>query len=230
MRGGPGTSDPERIAYMNVPLVSILMAAFDVGLIQIDGPGWIKTEKYDLMATMSSGVTRTEMQEMLRSLIAERFHLMAHEETRNIDGYELSISKTGSKLKPHQETGSEERVPPWFRNLNAAAQNLVLTGGALTTRTRDYLARRGGTVAQLADSLRGLIFNGAPVVDHTGLVGEYDYYVEFAPPQLNATDADEPGPDIFAAFQEQLGLRLEQKKIPMRTVVVDRAERVPEAN
>ncbi len=226
MRGGPGSSDPGRIAYSNVQLVAILMAAYDVRSIQIHGPAWINTQRYDLAATLAAGSTAAQLQEMLRDLLAQRFRLVAHEVTRSIDGYELSITKNGPKLRPPHEAGFEESLPPSFRALSPGAQNLLLMSGSLTTRTRDYLARRGGTMAQLAERIP---LDG-PVVDRTGLTGEYDYYVEFAPPSLDLAAADDPAPSIFTAFPEQLGLRLDQKKIALRVVVIDHAERFPEGN
>lgn len=228
MRGGPGSADPGRLVYSNVPLISIVMAAYDVRtLVQIEGPGWIRSERFDLTATMPPDTTNVEMQGMLRGLLAERFHVTEHEITKGIDGYEMSVAKDGPKPKPPGGADFEQSLPPSFRELTPGAQNLLLLTGSLTTSQRDYLARRGATMAQLAEQIP---LDG-PVLDKTGVTGEHSYYVEFAPPNLAvAAGADDQAPDIFAAFQEQLGLKLERKKIPMRTIVIDRLERIPERN
>ena len=96
------------------------------------------------------------------------------------------------------------------------------------------MAGRGRLVKELVEDL-GLIL-GAPVVDRTGLAGKYDYTLEFerpqaaAPPVAAGTAPGDPPPSIFTAVQEQLGLKLEEKKLPFDVLVVDRAEKIPAEN
>lgn len=84
--GGPGSTDPERIAYLRVPLDQILADAFDVSRDQIRGPDFIVTQRYDIVAKVPLGTSQQEAKQMLRSLLADRLHLAAHLETKIVPG------------------------------------------------------------------------------------------------------------------------------------------------
>jgi uncharacterized protein (TIGR03435 family) len=87
-RGGPGTDDPGQITYVNVPLLRFLMAAYHKQPFQISGPDWLTTESYDIAAKIPEGATQQQFELMLQRLLAERFHLAAHHETRDYKAYE----------------------------------------------------------------------------------------------------------------------------------------------
>ena len=102
LSGGPGTSDPGRFrAHINMS--SMLQAAFGVNVDQIKGPAWLRDFSampfYDIIATMPADTTKEQVEKMLQSLLAERFHLIWHHETRYFPGYELVVDKGGPKLK-----------------------------------------------------------------------------------------------------------------------------------
>jgi uncharacterized protein (TIGR03435 family) len=230
-RGGPGTDDPGRVAYSNMPLVNVLMAAYHLQSFQISGPDWLKTERYDIAAKIPDGATQPQFDLMMQNLLAERFHLALHHETRDFRAYELVAGKNGPKLKESvPNAGADQVLPPALKDLAPATRSMVLAGMPLATSTGVLMAGRGRFVKELVEDL-GLIL-GTPVVDGTGLAGKYDYTFEFERPQGAAPPAEAGAapPNIFTAVQEQLGLKLEEKKLPFNVLVVDRAEKVPAEN
>src|ERR1017187_2559320 len=105
MRGGPGTPDPGQLTYTNVSLKNILQNAFAVKGYQINGPKWLDNERYDITAKIPKGATKEQFQVMLQSLLAERFKLALHHETKDLPTYSLVVGKSGSKLKESVEDG-----------------------------------------------------------------------------------------------------------------------------
>jgi len=183
---------------VNFPLRAIIVWAYDIRDFQLlNGPGWIDARRYDITAKTGAGAGNSdELHERTRALLADRFGLVAHHETRELTAYALTVAKGGPKVKVVTVRGAEYG----FR------------GGR--GRNRGYAV----TMAMFANELARVI--GRPVIDRTGLAGEYDYLLEWAP-----DDAGAPGVSIFTALQEQLGLRLEATKAPVDTVVIDRVER-----
>ena len=108
--GGPGTSDPERLRCTNAPLMMLICIAYGVQYYQVFGPGWIATDGYDISAKIPAGVTRVQYGQMLQSLIAERFQLVLHHETRNSTAYSLVVAKGGIKIQRTPERSSA--APP----------------------------------------------------------------------------------------------------------------------
>ncbi len=97
--GGPGTKDPGRIRYPFMNLKQLLTTAYDVKAYQISGPAWLDSERYDITATMAPGTTKEQFQVMLQNLLAERFKVAIHRETKELPMYSLVVAKSGSKLK-----------------------------------------------------------------------------------------------------------------------------------
>jgi uncharacterized protein (TIGR03435 family) len=245
MRGGPGTGDPGQFTYSGAPMSRLLMVAYSVKAYQLFGPEWMTTGKFDIVAKVPAGATRQQLNLMLRNLLAERFGLEVHHESRELTGYELTISKEGLKLKPVPEIASSDAAGlkarldallpgknegmPVFWDRSTGIGNIKLTNG---------LARSVG-VAQPMATLVTQCENrsGLPIVDKTGLTGRYDYSFDYAPdPPANQPDAAatatamDPGADFVSAFQKQLGLKLEKKKVPIDVLVIDRVNRVPVEN
>jgi uncharacterized protein (TIGR03435 family) len=111
MRGGPGTPDAEQITFTNVTLMSVLMRAYDVKNYQVTGPAWLSSERYDIAAKVAPGTAKEQFNLMLQNLVAERFHLALHHETKEFQGYELVVSRSGSKLKISGESGPDQPEP-----------------------------------------------------------------------------------------------------------------------
>ena len=206
----------ERI--VNLELRKIIASSFRTqDKLIVGGPSWIDSARYDIDAKAAEDVTDVGVWEMMRSLLAERFHLTYHLETREMMVYSLSVDRTGHKLgdprqglcgdaiKAGEECGAI-KFPPY----GVAIDNAPI--GALTA----VLARR---------------LQNLPVVDDTGLTGRYDALVRWRPDEMKPEEfealpiADRP-PDmsLFEAFEKQAGLKLEARKRPTKVVVIDRVE------
>jgi uncharacterized protein (TIGR03435 family) len=183
----------------NYALRGIILFAYDLRDFELVGaPGWIDTARYDIVAKTDSGPTGDDpFRERVRSLLESRFGLVAHHESRQLTAYAMTVAKGGSKLKAVTTPGEQYG----FR------------GGV--GRNRGFAI----TMPMFARELARLI--GRPVLDKTGLEGNYDYVLEWSAD----SDATSTGPSVFTALQEQLGLRLESMKAPTDTLVIDHIER-----
>src|SRR5450759_4338978 len=103
MHGGPGTPDPGQITYTNVSLKNVLLNAYGVKGYQINGPKWLDSERFDIVAKIPKGATKETFKLMLQNLLAERFKLTLHHETKELPMYALVVGKGGSKLKESVE-------------------------------------------------------------------------------------------------------------------------------
>lgn len=241
--GGPGTTDPGRITYSRFGLRGLLVSAYGVQRYQVIGPDWLDSERFEIAATIRPGATKDEVNAMLRNLLTDRFHVSLHHETRDLPVYELTVAKTGAKLKASVAASLPATPEPVRLDKNGAPQ---FPPGAPSM----FFSMRGTTVhltasTQSISSLASFLFNSelrVPVIDKTGITGSYDFTLDFVPePQPPSVDvsggtggtglpSQSGGPDIFVALQEQLGLRLEQKKGPVDVLVVDHADKVPVGN
>jgi uncharacterized protein (TIGR03435 family) len=175
-----------------------------------DGWNW-----YDIEATVEGTPGDDQLRLMFQTLLADRFKLKVHRETREVTVYELVAAKNGPRLKAAQ-AGS--RIAVDDRPLSAGR------GGVVMGRDGRHLAGKGGTMDQIVRALVGEL--RAPVVDRTGLTGTFDFDVRFVA-ENNPPDA-EPGPSLATAIQEELGLRLEKSKGPVEVVVIDHLEKPSE--
>ena len=185
---------------------------------QIEGvPEWVKSEFYDVTAKADARYSVDDLHTMFKNMLADRFGLKFHWETRPGNAYVLTVDKSGSKLK------GERRA--------RRAYQLTVTSAA-----------KSGTLAMHRESMehfawwlaQALQRDGRPVVDQTGLKGNYDFTFTAIPPGLYV----EPGrefppemrdlPSIFDALREQLGLRLTAQKAPVQYMVIDHLERPTE--
>jgi uncharacterized protein (TIGR03435 family) len=241
MRGGPGTSDPGRITYSNVTLKALLTKAYGVERYQIAGPSWLEDARYDIVAKVPPGATRERLQQMLQALLAERFGLAEHRESKELPIYALVAAKNGPKLKVSEtepETGLTEG--PELNSVSLAKDGLpVIPPGykghiiGMKVAGKTMLRAKGASLKDFANLLTGEL--DRPVFDYTGLTEKYDFGIAWSTDEaiakaLNQPSALEPGLDVFAALQAQLGLKLEPRKASVEMVVVDRVEREPTAN
>lgn len=272
--GGPGTKDPGRIRYPFSTLRNLIMTAYDVKAFQITGPVWLDSERFEVNATMPPETTKAQFQVMLQNLLAERFKLAIHKETKELPEYTLSVNKGGPKLKesapaePPKETDGEPQLPPLPNGPPKMGPDgfpmlpspLAGRGGIFMMGMpgRMRLVAEKASMKDLADRLTQQL--SKPVTDATELTGKYDFTLTFSPEGLGGMmgpmgvpmggmavmtrDAGpgrgpEPGnpqseaeapPDLFHAVQAQLGLRLDSKKGPVETIVIDHAEKTPTEN
>ena len=176
------------------------MGAYALGPNQIaGGPAWLDSDRFEILAKAEQPVDNDlVLMRMLQTLLAERFQLMVHRETRTIPALVLEVAKNGPKLEKAE--GKE----------------------ASTNNGRGLIDARTITMRRFAEVLSRQM--DLPVIDGTGLPGAFDLKLEWAPPNAKP----DSGPSVFAALQEQLGLRLESRKMPIEILVIDRAEKPSE--
>jgi uncharacterized protein (TIGR03435 family) len=240
MHGGPGTSDPTRIEWTNVSVLLILRNALHAYQFQIVRPASLDSQSYDISATLPPGTTKEEFNRMLLNFLEDRFHLTLHRETRDRQGFELVIGKNGSKLReaaPADSDNAESVTPdlsappktdangfPVVDRPGVAVAMKMLPGAKVPSV---YLTAQAQPLGELVHMLGEQL--GRPVVDKTGLTGKYNYTLAF--PAMESPDAqDEAGPSLLTAVQEQLGLKLESKKVPLEMVIIDHSDKTPSGN
>jgi uncharacterized protein (TIGR03435 family) len=187
------SSDTGRIAGRNVTLRRCVRGAYGMPEAQIyGGPKWVDEERYDIDAKAAGRAGDHQLMAMLQQLLAERFKLVIHRETRPLSGYALLVGKKGITAKRSEpDTGSRT---------NSSRRSIDATGCSM-----------GCLATKLAEVLH------VPVADSTGLEGKFDFKLEWIPDDLQTA--------VLPALEEQLGLKLEGRKVPTEVIVIDRAEK-----
>lgn len=230
-RGGPGTSSPERIDYVDVSLKDLLARAYNVNAEQVAGLGWLDEEHFDVAAVMAPGTTLEQMRLMLQNLLTERFQITMHRDTKTLRVYSLTVAKGGHKLKQaaaqpefkDDEERKAARLKAARGDLEAAVARRQASGPFNSFRLPS------AEVARFVLALRAHL--DRPVVDRTGLEGLYLFTLDWVPVGARSTgDSPSTGPSIFAALEEQLGLHLQPENEQSEILVIDKAERVPTSN
>ena len=215
-------------------------------------PKWVATERYSIEARAAGNPTKDQMRLMIQSLLADRFQLMSHFETKEVPVFALTLVKAGAlgpKLRSHADAPACDPAaplgaPPPARvargDVAASPENFppMCDSFAVITRPGGALmlaGYRNATMEMLAASLAGIVGQGRPLIDKTGLNGRFDFTMEWAPetnsapPSGAATTPPEPlGPTPLQALRDQLGLKLEPAKGTVSILVVDRVERPSE--
>jgi uncharacterized protein (TIGR03435 family) len=225
----------------NMTLARLITSAYQLQRFQLEGgPPWLTTDRFDIVARYrpdappASPGGPVAWMLALRALFADRFNLEVHWETRQVPIYAIVLARRDGKLGPaigRAATDCEARAK--------AAAAVVRSGGPapppVNTEARmacgirntgDRILFGGNPLPLLAQGLSNIVQR--PVVDRTGLTGNWDFVLTFTPEQQRArpeiTGADSNGPSIFTAMEEQLGLKLEATTGPVQVLVVDRAE------
>ncbi len=181
----------------------------------IGGPEWLASDRYDVLGKPEKAgpLSREAARTMLGPLLADRFHWKIHLEHKPMSVFVLTIDRNGSKLRPRTHGDGGETTRLTFRGATATGRNVPVT--------------------VLAEELQDMVL-GRPVLDKTGLTGNFDFDLVWRPePKLSgiadASAAVDPNlPDIFTAFREQLGLKLEPRKEQAKVIVVDGATKPSE--
>lgn len=239
-KGGPGTGDPGQITWNNQPLRFILVRAFGIRNSQLNAPKWAEEARFDIAAKIPAGTTPEQFRAMLRNLLQERFQMRAHEETREGTVYILTTGKGAPKLEESKQTAALETPAP-----AESGKGIRLVNGfpplppgpgmaAIALNGVVKLSAQAQSMSELAERLSTDL--DAEVRDETGLKGLYDFHLAYMPDSTRAwiTPGGEPRPDapvdVFTALPQQLGLKLEQRKGPVKTVVLDSMEKTPREN
>jgi len=205
----------------NISVITLIDWAYEIPDTRIlDAPAWARSTMFDIDAkadpsvdqqlkTLTSDAGRKQKEKMVQALLADRFHLVMHSETRELPIYNLVVAKGGARLGPLQDSGSH--INTWNSRIEVEMADSV-----------PYFAAELSKVA------------GRDVIDKTGIFGRYDIKLHWTPddvtqPQLLNGAPVDSGPSIFTALEEQLGLKLEPAKGPVQVLVIDHIE-LPSVN
>jgi uncharacterized protein (TIGR03435 family) len=207
-RSGSGYSGSDtahgRFRATNTPLTTYIRIAWELKEFQITGPAWIDSDRFDINAEGPD--TPGTLRPMLRALIEDRFQLRFHRETKLMTVYELRTAPGGFKLK--QLEGDTDGGTDNGRGRLSVHKASLTRFAQVLSRQTDY-----------------------PVIDRTGLAGNYEFFLEWTPDEKRTADTDvSSAPSLITALQEQLGLKLQPTKAPVEMFVVDSATRTPEEN
>jgi uncharacterized protein (TIGR03435 family) len=197
-----------RVQISGYTPAALLTRAFRVEPPQVDAPDFARGEYFEVQATLPEGATREQVPEMLQTMLIERFKLAYHRETREYQMSVLTVGKSGMKLP---------RLPDDTKL--SSTSNRLADGSARMTQT--------GKVASLFAVMNS--FGGLQMVDETGLDGIYTW-VQNLPPPAPGTSFQDAVQDSFRAMIEAAGLKLETRKVPKETIVVDHLEKNPTEN
>lgn len=309
------TMDGARVDIGGAPLTTLIQQAFRVKLFQVDAPAWAGESRWDILAKIPDGVSQEQVPEMLQALLADRFKLVVHRETKEEPVYALVEGKSGLKLKAavpepagadapagSQTTGGFGFFPPPGGPPGGGGPGAGRGpdpgrgpgegpgrgfggpgGGSMSFASPQYgtikisgspqegkihLEASKVSMAGLADLLTGM--TDRPVVDMTGLAGDYQVTLDVSPEaliggmaraqgltfgpggpggpggfgggrgggrgdgggpnQVQTDSASDPTGNLVAASVEKLGLKLEARKAPVETIVVDHLEKTPTEN
>ena len=227
--GGGIRALPDLYDARNVPLRTIILMAYNLRDYQlIDAPAWTR-ERFDVVARTRGPVSPAAMLPLLRALLAERFQLRAHEETRTLPVYALQLAHTDGSLGPRIRVHTADcgallggRPPAW--PAPSGPMDLIPCGSFMTPTS---YAGGDASMSAIATGLSTLV--GRPVLDRTGVTGTFDFHTTFEPdPTVRFNNAPAPSvtdaPSIYTAVQEQLGVRLEATTAPVDVVIIDQIE------
>jgi uncharacterized protein (TIGR03435 family) len=197
----------------NIDIGEAICWAYNVERYQLTGPGWMGEEHFDIVAKAADPATDDQMRVMMQTLLATRFQLAVHRENKEMAGMALLLGKGGAKLKASEDQGlsvfepQEKKTAINFRRMSM----------------HEF-------AALLSEPMR------KPVIDLTETKGTFDFtldasnYVPPPPAPGQAREREDEGYMVTRALQDQLGLRLENRKLTIDMVVVDHLEKVPTEN
>jgi uncharacterized protein (TIGR03435 family) len=204
------------LTIRNLTMRRVVAWAYNIQWPQVAGPSWIDTERYDILAKAGKPATEDEMRPMLQTLLADRFNLRFHRETRQVEVMALVVPKGGHKMTPSTKEKTEVRQDP-------------VRGSVV----------EGALVSELAENMAH-DSNSIPVVDMTGLKGRFDFTFNvqkyrdsmrsraMTEPRINEAEMR------LALMQDlisgELGLKIESRKAPIDFLVIDRADQKPTDN
>lgn len=233
------SADGAMVKYTNITLQDCIRGAYRVRDFQIVGPDWMTKARFEINARLPAGASADQIPEMLQALLAERFKLEFRREMREHRIYALVVADGGAKLKPAEAQPDNNAVralgpdgkPRDLMEYGFQADGLLINAPAASIASLVWLMSR---------------FTAFPVVDMTGIKGNFEFKLTFAPettsnlpagtapagrvPAMDAAATPiEPVASVFDAVKPY-GLRLEARKAPIETLVVTHLEKTPTEN
>jgi len=251
--------DAGRVDYANVSLKDVLARAYNVKRYQITGPSWLDSERFDITAKVPDGVPKEQIPTMLQALLAERFRMTVRKESKDEPIYGLLVGKGGPKLKKSDDKDIDPPFGPDGPGRGGVDKGNMPKGAIMMSMGGPggaaHMQFNKATMGQFADRLSDML--DRPVVDQTGIEGNYDIALDVSMEEMvgmkkmaagapmgpmmvggpGGPGGSEHGPapdaapaaSIFSSIQS-LGLKLEPKKGPVDRIVVEKAEKVPTEN
>jgi uncharacterized protein (TIGR03435 family) len=206
---------PGTVTARNASLRSCIRWAWHVSEFQVSGPDWLDSERFEITGKAAGPSTEAELRLMMQALLQERFKLTLHRQTKELSAYVLTIGKNGLKVQ-ESKTEGESSIDVNQRQFSVSVQRTPVSA----------------MVEMLSNVLR------APVVDQTGLTGRYDITLNVAKyvgdmmaqgKSIESTPVD-PQALISMILQDEFGLKLDAKKMPLDVLVIDHIEKAPVEN
>jgi uncharacterized protein (TIGR03435 family) len=239
--------DGARITCNFLNIKDYLRMAYRVNDYQIEGPEVISSERYDIAATLPAGAPRDQVPDMIKNLLADRFHLKLHHQSKEFPVYALVQGKGPLKIKESPMEDGDAKTPINVTGGGSSQGVAINLGrGAYFNFSDNKLEAKKLTMAQVAETLARFV--DKPVVDMTGLNGTYDILLNFTeedyramlirsainagidlPPAARHLMESASGDSIFSAIQS-VGLKLESRRAPLDVLVVDHVDRTPTEN
>jgi uncharacterized protein (TIGR03435 family) len=242
--------DKARVTLKRRTLVSLISAAYRVRTDQVSGAPWMSELRYDIEAKIPEGADSKSANEMLQSLLDERFGLKLHRESKEVSGYALAVAKGGPKLTPagppeppappmdpeemkrmreeltkKAQAANKQRMEEIMKDRAASGQAGPAApgspGGGFSFSSSRWPMKQA-TTSDIADRLSRYLH--MPIVDQTGLDGKYDLQID-----IEQGPGDTPEYAVSQALAK-LGLKMESRKVPTAMLVVDKAEKTPTEN
>jgi uncharacterized protein (TIGR03435 family) len=199
---------PGRLTIQNTSLRQIILDAYGVEDYRLQGPDWIDSERFDIVAKSAASVRhQAEMMPMLKVLLADRFHMEVHRESKELQVYALIVSKQGMKMQAAKESDFGRKGREEEGHIHDESLSMAQLAAVLSTQLRQ------------------------PVVNQTGVSGNYVVSFDWNPGHADAAaGAAPPNASLFVALNEQLGLGLQMRKAPLDVLVIDRIEKLASEN
>lgn len=194
------------LSMRNVTLKNCILEAYAIQGYQLQAPDWVGSEAFDIQAKPAAAVHNDDQfRQMLQALLADRFKLTVHGESKIMPAYELVAANNGVRMRQAPNDGDSH-----------------------TNSNGGHMTAEHVSMGKLAQRLSRIV--GRPVIDETHLTGVYDFTLEWTPWTGDPQAGDDSGPSLFSALQEQLGLKLRPNKLPIEMLVVDHVEKAPTGN
>jgi uncharacterized protein (TIGR03435 family) len=220
--GGP----PGRFVAVNATVLTLVQNGYSQETFHIFGVrGWMESDRYDVSATFTAPSTAEQRRAMVRKMLVDRFKFVSHFETRAMPAYVLTLTRADGTLGP--------RIRPWDVDCKAVWSGAMTNPPPSSVPGIPPCGGRGGAglYAQSGVDMQGFARSlastlGATVIDQTGLKGQWEIHLQWnaGTPRFDGAHADEFG-SLFTVLPEQLGLKLDARRMPVEVLVIDSIER-----